>query len=54
MACFVEILYLGLGLKFVETSQFWLKFGNVTDSVLSEVQAGARETVGDINVIEHD
>lgn len=47
-------LIFGRQLKFVDTSQFWLTFDHVTGSVLSEVQAGSRETVGGINIIERD
>jgi len=49
---FLEISYLGLWLKFVDTSQFWLKLSKVTDSVLCEVQAEAKETGGDLNIIK--
>ena len=49
---FLEISYLGLWLKFVDASQFWLKFSKVTDSVLCEVQAEAREIGGVLNILK--
>jgi hypothetical protein len=45
---------MGLWLKCVDTSQFWLKFSKVTHSVLREVQAEARKTGGDLNIIKID